>query len=162
MFRRGDEDKNEPIQPGEVESPRKQAASSGEVTVVGQGARLEGTLVSAGSLRIDGQVKGKVTADGDVTLSPQSRVDADIEAQNVTVAGAFKGNIVAKSKAELAKGGKVDGNVTSKTLVVAEGAVFSGQSIMGDAASAPPARPATPEPAQEKSGTPPEPAKAGA
>src|SRR2546428_180833 len=38
-----------------------------EVTIVGAGAKLEGTVVSAGSLRIDGQVKGQINADGDVT-----------------------------------------------------------------------------------------------
>jgi cytoskeletal protein CcmA (bactofilin family) len=108
--------------------------TNSEVTVVGQGARLEGTIVSAGSLRIDGQVKGKINADGDVVLSSQSQVEADIHATNVSVAGRFKGNIVVKSKAELARGGKVDGNITSKTLVVAEGSTFSGQSIMGDQA----------------------------
>ncbi|MBI4261347.1 MAG: polymer-forming cytoskeletal protein [Actinobacteria bacterium] len=112
-----------------------------EVTVVGQGARLEGTIVSAGSLRVDGQVKGKINADGDVLLSPQSVVDADISAQNVTVAGRFKGNIVVKGTAELARGGRVEGNITSKTLVVQEGGVFSGQSIMGEQAQAAPAQP---------------------
>ena len=58
-------------------------AENGEVTIVGAGARLEGNVVSAGSLRIDGQVKGQINADGDVTLSPQSQVEADIRAQNV-------------------------------------------------------------------------------
>ena len=101
-----------------------------EVTVVGQGARLEGTVVSAGSLRIDGQVKGKVTADGDVSLSPASQVEADIHAQNVMVSGRFRGNIVAQGRAEVTRGGRVDGNITAKALVVADGAVFNGQSSM--------------------------------
>ena len=74
---------------------------NGEVTIVGQGAKLEGTVVSAGSLRIDGQVKGQVNADGDVMLSPQSQVEADIRAQNVSVAGRFKGSIVVKGRAEI-------------------------------------------------------------
>lgn len=102
----------------------------GEVTIVGQGAKLEGTVVSAGSLRIDGQVKGQINADGDVMLSPQSQVEADIRAQNVAIAGRFKGSIVAKGRAEITRGGRVDGNITAKTLVVEEGAVFQGQSIM--------------------------------
>jgi cytoskeletal protein CcmA (bactofilin family) len=142
MFRRGDDDRHEPIQPKEVgmaEGGRHGGSSGGasgsEVTVVGQGARIDGTLVSAGSLRIDGHVQGKVRAEGDVTLSPQSNVEADIDAQNVTVAGAFKGNINAKNRAELARGGRVDGNITAKVLVIAEGAIFSGQSIMGDSPS---------------------------
>jgi len=115
--------------------------TASEVTVVGHGARLEGTVVSAGSLRIDGQVKGTVNADGDVMLSAQSQVEADIHAQNVTVAGGFKGNIVASGRAELQRGGRVEGNISSKVLVVAEGATFHGTSIMGQpAAGAPSSR----------------------
>jgi cytoskeletal protein CcmA (bactofilin family) len=108
----------------------KDMADNGEVTIVGTGARLEGNVVSAGSLRIDGQVKGQINADGDVTLSAQSQVEADIRAQNVSIAGRFTGNIVVKDKAHLARGGRIDGNITSKTLVVEEGGVFHGQSIM--------------------------------
>jgi len=112
------------------------AEQDGEVTIVGQGAKLEGTVVSAGSLRIDGQVKGQINADGDVALSPQSQVEADIRAQNVSVAGRFKGNLVVKGKAHLARGGRIEGNITSKTLVVEEGGVFHGQSIMDGAPAA--------------------------
>jgi cytoskeletal protein CcmA (bactofilin family) len=138
MFRRGEGDERHeqgqdrgPIQPTEVRMKDQGSGGSGsEVTVVGKGARLEGNLVSAGSLRIDGQVKGKITAEGDVSLSPQSEVDAEIRATNVVVGGTFKGNIEASNRTELSKGGRVDGNVTTKVLVVAEGASFTGQSIM--------------------------------
>lgn len=134
MFRRGETDdrREEPIQPGEV---RMREGTSSEVTVLGNGARLEGTVVSAGSLRIDGQVKGKISAEGDVVLSPGCQVEADITAQNVTIGGPFKGNITAKGRTELAKGGRVDGDITCKALVVAEGAVFCGQSIMDQQAA---------------------------
>ncbi|MGH2659387.1 MAG: bactofilin family protein, partial [Actinomycetota bacterium] len=112
--------------------------------------------VSAGSLRVDGQVKGQINADGDVMLAPQSQVEADIRAQNVSVAGRFKGSIVVKGRTELNRGGRVDGTITSKALVVEEGAVFQGQSIMeqqpptqAQAAPAPPAARAEAKPAQE-------------
>jgi cytoskeletal protein CcmA (bactofilin family) len=134
MWRRdGEHAEDQPVPEERAEGVR-QMAQDGEVTVVGQGARLEGTLVSAGSLRIDGQVKGQVNADGDVMLSPQSQVEADINAENVVVAGRFKGNITVKGKAELARGGRIDGNVTSKTLVVQEGGIFCGQSNMDSGA----------------------------
>ena len=113
----------------------------GEVTIVGAGARLEGNVVSAGNLRIDGQVKGQINAEGDVALSPQSQVEADIRAQYVSVAGRFKGSIVVKGKAHVGRGGRVDGNITSKTLVVEEGGVFHGQSIMDGSSPAEVARP---------------------
>ena len=148
MFRRGDgDDKHDhAIQPSEV---RSGGVPGNEVTVVGQCARLEGTVVSAGSLRIEGQVKGKVTAEGDVTLSSTSQVQADIHAQNVTVSGQFRGNIVAKGRAELARGGRVDGNITAKGLVIADGAVFNGQSIM-DPQPGPAARGASRDEASEE------------
>jgi cytoskeletal protein CcmA (bactofilin family) len=108
----------------------KRMADGGEVTVIGQAAKLEGTVVSAGSLRIDGQVKGQINADGDCQLTPQSQVEADIRAQNVSVSGRFRGNILVKGRAEITRGGRVDGNITCKSLVVEEGAIFQGQSVM--------------------------------
>jgi cytoskeletal protein CcmA (bactofilin family) len=120
-------------------------AEEGEVTIVGAGARLEGNVVSAGNLRIDGQVKGQINAEGDVALSPQSQVEADIRAQNVSVAGRFKGSILVKGKAHVGRGGRVDGNITSKTLVVEEGGVFHGQSIMDGSSPAETARQPQPQ-----------------
>jgi cytoskeletal protein CcmA (bactofilin family) len=138
IFKR-DDDEADPVEATAPATGRREdqmADQNGEVTIVGAGARLEGNVVSAGSLRIDGQVKGQINAEGDVALSPQSQVEADIRAQNVSVAGAFKGNIIVKGKAHLARGGRVDGNITSKTLVIEEGGIFHGQSIMdGTAAS---------------------------
>jgi cytoskeletal protein CcmA (bactofilin family) len=158
IFRR-DEDDADPIEAtaptdgGAVRRARDEgggmAEDNGEVTIVGTGARLEGNVVSAGNLRIDGQVKGQINADGDVTLSPQSQVEADIRAQNVSVAGRFKGNVTVKGKAHLARGGRIDGNVTSKTLVVEEGGVFHGQSIMdGGSGGAAPQQGKATQPAQ--------------
>ena len=129
------EDAEAAHQPPPPERKDRQMADNGEVTIVGATAKLEGNVVSAGSLRIDGQVKGQINADGDVTLSPQSQVEADIRAQSVSIAGRFKGNIVVKAKAHLARGGRIDGNITSKTLVVEEGGIFHGQSIMDAGAS---------------------------
>ncbi len=138
IFKKDEDEAQDPAETPSEGREERQMADNGEVTIVGVGARLEGNVVSAGSLRIDGQVKGQINADGDVELSPQSQVEADIRAQNVSVAGRFKGNILVKGKAHLARGGRVDGNITSKTLVVEEGGIFHGQSVMdgGGAAGA--------------------------
>ena len=56
-------------------------AENGEVTIVGSRRDVWRERSSPpGRLRIDGQVKGQINADGDVTLSPQSQVEADIRA----------------------------------------------------------------------------------
>jgi cytoskeletal protein CcmA (bactofilin family) len=155
IFKRDDDEPDEEPQGvserrSERREERKMAEQNDEVTIVGAGARLEGNVVSAGNLRIDGQVKGQINAEGDVALSPQSQVEADIRAQNVSVAGAFKGTIVVKSKAHLARGGRIEGDITSKSLVVEEGGIFHGQSIMDAGSSPSAAAGAKPGAAQEE------------
>jgi cytoskeletal protein CcmA (bactofilin family) len=127
LRRRRERGRHEAIQP---EEGAVNEGPESDVTVVGRGSRVEGTVVSAGSLRVDGQVTGSIAAQGDVILSSHSEVKADIEAQNVVVAGMFKGNITARARAELTEGSRVDGDIRSTALVVGEGAVFSGTSIM--------------------------------
>jgi cytoskeletal protein CcmA (bactofilin family) len=113
-----------PVQPSELGIDENLGP---EMTVVGRGAQLEGTLVSVESIRIDGQAKGRIAARGDVILSSNSHVEADIQAQNVVSGGTLKGSITARTRTELAQGGRVEGTIRSKVLVVREGALFSGQ-----------------------------------
>jgi cytoskeletal protein CcmA (bactofilin family) len=125
MFRRRHpEDGDGSVQPGE---PGIKETLGPEMTVVGRGARVEGTLVSTESIRIDGQVKGKIAARCDVILSSNSDVEADIRAQNVLSGGTLKGTITARTRTEVAQGGRVEGKIRSKELVVSEGGLFSGQ-----------------------------------
>jgi cytoskeletal protein CcmA (bactofilin family) len=99
-----------------------------QMTVVGRGTQLEGTLLSAESIRIDGEARGTIAARGDVILSSHSHVEADIRAENVVMGGALKGNIRARTRTELSASGRLQGKIQSKLLVVREGAKFSGQS----------------------------------
>ena len=125
MFRRRHpEDGQGPVQSSE---PGIKETLGPEMTVVGRGARVEGTLVSTESIRIDGQVRGKIAARCDVILSSHSDVEADIRAQNVVSGGTLKGTITARTRTEVAQGGRVEGKIRSKELVVREGGLFSGQ-----------------------------------
>ncbi len=136
VFRRGEhevrpEERPRPVERQEVHTGSPRPQSSNAHTVLSNGTKLTGTVVVGSSVQVDGELEGTITADGDVILSPGSRVEADIEASNVTVASHYKGNIVVKNRAELAKGARVVGNITCQGLVVAEGAWFQGQLSMG-------------------------------
>jgi cytoskeletal protein CcmA (bactofilin family) len=113
--------------PGEPSEPGIKETLGPEMTVVGRGAQLEGTLISTESIRIDGQAKGRIAARVDVILSSHSHVEADIQAQNVVAGGTVRGSITARTMTEVAEGGRVEGTIRSKALVVREGALFSGQ-----------------------------------
>ncbi|HEU4355088.1 MAG TPA: polymer-forming cytoskeletal protein [Actinomycetota bacterium] len=96
-----------------------------ELSVVGPGTRIEGTVTAAGSLRVDGEVKGKITAAKDVTLSPQGRVEANIQATSITLAGRVKGDLVANGDVSLPADSRLDGDIQARNVVV-------GGVVMGD------------------------------
>jgi cytoskeletal protein CcmA (bactofilin family) len=112
--------------------PLPRSGADQTVTVIGSGARLEGNLIAAASLRIEGTVSGTITAEGDVIIAPEADVAADIRATNATLGGHYKGNVTASGTIELTSTARVEGNLTSRSLVINQGAIFSGQSIMGD------------------------------
>ena len=45
---------------------------SDDISVVGRDARIEGTLTSAGSLRIHGRLTGAITVEGEVSVAAGS------------------------------------------------------------------------------------------
>lgn len=113
------------------------SAGDQTITVIGNGARLEGNLIAAASLRIEGTVNGTITAEGDVIVAPEAEVAADIKATNATLGGHYKGNVEATGTIELTSTARVEGNLTSRTLIVNSGAIFTGQSIMDGGAKKP-------------------------
>ncbi|HET9724415.1 MAG TPA: polymer-forming cytoskeletal protein [Actinomycetota bacterium] len=107
------------------EVPMERADGGSELSVVGPGTRIEGTVTAAGSLRVDGEVKGKITAAKDVTLSPQGRVEANIQATSITLAGRVKGDLVANGDVSLPADSRLDGDIQARNVVV-------GGVVMGD------------------------------
>ena len=94
------------------------ADDGAEVSVVGRGTRIEGTVVAAGSLRVEGEVKGKITAERDVTLSPQGRVEANIQAMSITLAGRVKGDLTATGDVSLPAESRLDGHIRAHNVGV--------------------------------------------
>jgi cytoskeletal protein CcmA (bactofilin family) len=95
-----------------------QAVDPAELSVVGPGTRIEGTVVATGSLRVDGEVKGTITAHKDVSLSPRGRVEADIQANSITLAGQVKGDLTAKADVSLPAESRLDGNIRANNVEV--------------------------------------------
>lgn len=106
-----------------------------EVTVIGPGARLEGLLVSGGALRIEGEVKGEVRAEGSVLVANGATVEAEVHSQGLRIEGHYNGNAEVGSRIELGATAQVEANLTCSSLVVQEGAVFNGTTIMSTGAS---------------------------
>ncbi len=99
-------------------------------TLIGKGSVVEGTLRVESSARIDGKVKGKIFVTDNLTLGPNGVVEADVEVKRAIIGGKVKGNLKASEKVELGAKAVVEGDISTKSLIIEEGAIFDGQSLM--------------------------------
>lgn len=96
-----------------------------EVTV-GPTANIKGDLVCDGIVKIDGVYQGSIKTVSNVIISEKARVDAHIEAQNVSVSGQAKGAIIAKGRLEILPSGRVWADVTVTSFLLDDGGKLHG------------------------------------
>lgn len=109
--------------------------SSGAVDIqatLGKGSRVEGKLSFEGSVRIDGQIEGDISAQDTVIIGRNAEVTAQIHAATVVVEGRVNGDVTARQRVELRSPAKLVGNLSTPALIIHEGAVFEGKCSMGD------------------------------
>jgi cytoskeletal protein CcmA (bactofilin family) len=103
-------------------------------SLLGKGIEIKGTVRSKGSLRIEGAAEGNIECEGDITIGETAIMNADVTAQNVTIGGTVSGTVKCYARLELLPTARVKGDIIVNTLVVSEGAIFSGTTQMGEAA----------------------------
>jgi len=85
------------------------------------GAKLSGSE----DLYIDGQVEGTIELrDHNLTVGPNGRVDANVNAKEVVLLGSVKGNIRASERVEIRKSGSLVGDLVSARVTIEDGGVF--------------------------------------
>ncbi len=95
-------------------------------TVIGAGITIEGEVSSEDEVVISGVLRGKLQADGVVTVQSDAVVEADIGATSVAIGGSVTGNVTAAQRVDLLAGGKLVGDVKAARLTIADGATFKG------------------------------------
>lgn len=95
-------------------------------TTIGGGIQIDGEVRGAEPLTIQGQVKGRIVLDGDVTLDPGSAVEADIEGKTVAVGGRLTGSVAARERVEVRADARMVGDIRSPRIAIADGASFKG------------------------------------
>ncbi len=101
-------------------------------TVIGEDTAIEGNVKTSGVVRIDGTLKGEGVCGGSMIIGETGRVEGNISAETIIVAGRVHGNISVKDRLEITETGRVIGDLSAKFLVMSEGGVFRGKSIMTD------------------------------
>jgi cytoskeletal protein CcmA (bactofilin family) len=139
----GREDRSEEGKTEDPQPPARQPAAAppgaANATVVARSNRVEGTILGAGDVRVEGQLKGAVDSSGLLLIAEKGRVEGKINARAVTVSGTVVGDVSAAERIELEASAKVEGNITAPRILINDGATFDGQVFMqapGKAAAA--------------------------
>jgi len=116
----------------------KTGGSSGDfTTIIGADATFKGELSFDKGVRVDGKVEGKISTKGQLAVSQNGKLQADVAAGNIVVEGQVTGNLEASDRIELKQTARLKGDIRAAKLLVAEGAAFTGHVTVGpDAAKA--------------------------
>jgi cytoskeletal protein CcmA (bactofilin family) len=121
--------------PREVEMTEREVPKAADASAtsafLGKGSRVTGKLVFEGTVRLEGQVEGEITAQDTLVIGETAVINAQINGTSIVVHGTIKGDVTARKRLEIHAPGKVYGNISVPSLVIHEGVVFEGQCTMG-------------------------------
>ncbi|HEX7480948.1 MAG TPA: polymer-forming cytoskeletal protein [Polyangiales bacterium] len=109
------------------------ASSAAEVTVIGRGAVIEGTIRAQGRIQVDGKVEGSLLVQGQVSVGPTGSVVGEVVADELVVGGRLEGKVTARTHLHVVSGGSVQGQAHYASLQVDRGGVLHGTTTQGDA-----------------------------
>ncbi len=99
-------------------------------TLIGAKTEIHGDVTFAGGLRIDGKIKGNVTALGEgnstLVLSEQAVIEGNVTVPHIISNGKIQGDVRASERIELQAKAEVRGDVHYKMIEMAQGAVING------------------------------------
>ena len=99
---------------------------------VTQGIKIKGDLTGSEDLFIDGQVEGSITfTNSVVTVGPNSKVKAEINAREVIVRGRVEGKVTGTEKIQVWSSARIQGDMKSERIAVEEGAELHGTLEVG-------------------------------
>jgi cytoskeletal protein CcmA (bactofilin family) len=97
-------------------------------TFLGRSLVFKGELSGSEDLMIAGQFDGSINVQGHcVTIGPEGKVKADIQATRVVIHGSVHGNISVRERLEIHKSGHVVGDLLAPGISIEDGAYFKGK-----------------------------------
>jgi cytoskeletal protein CcmA (bactofilin family) len=117
------------VEKTQLPKPAVPQSPVGFETVLGANSTLEGTLRSNANVRLDGAFTGTLEITGNVLVGETAKINADINAKNISIAGAVRGNISGK-KVQLLRTGRIWGDIRATALTTEEGAFIDGKITM--------------------------------
>jgi len=109
-----------------------EVSGAGSLNLIGTGTVIRGDIETAGDIRVDGTLIGRLTAKAKIVLGESAIIEGDMFCQNADISGAVLGNIIVDELLTLKGTGRMHGDVITKKLVIEAGADFTGNCKMGE------------------------------
>ena len=97
-----------------------------DTAVISASSRVEGSIETEGTLIVDGSVTGKIKCNS-LEIIAEGRVDAEVDAKEVSVAGNFEGRMLCSGRLTVRNTGKVLGDISYGTLAIEFGGLLDGK-----------------------------------
>jgi len=99
-------------------------------TLIGQGTEINGDLVYAGGLHVDGRINGNVVAEEGsssiLILSEFGHIEGEVRVPNIVINGKIIGDVHGSTRVELAPKSRIKGSVYYNLIEMAIGAEVNG------------------------------------
>jgi cytoskeletal protein CcmA (bactofilin family) len=99
-------------------------------TIIGPESTVKGDCRIGGSLRLDGQVEGRLDVTDSFVTGPKSLLKGEVHCRDAVIGGRIDGNVYAAETVELQTGAQVIGDVSCKAIVIQRDCHFQGNCSM--------------------------------
>jgi cytoskeletal protein CcmA (bactofilin family) len=96
-----------------------------ETTIISDSSNFKGNIETEGTLIVHGSVTGTIKC-GSLEILQEGDVDANVEAENVSVAGKFQGEMVCNGRLNILSTGAVIGEIAYGRLSIESGGQLAG------------------------------------
>lgn len=99
--------------------------------LLGPGTAVEGTIEFKDTVRLEGNVKGKISSsDGTVIIGETAEVQGDIMVNIAIIRGKVNGKIEARTRIEVYPPARIEGDIQSRAVSIQSGVIFNGNCSM--------------------------------
>ena len=96
-----------------------------ETTIISDSSNFRGNIETEGTLIVHGSVTGMIRC-GSLEILQEGDVDANVEAENVSVAGKFQGEMICNGRLNILSTGTVIGEIAYGRLSIESGGQLAG------------------------------------
>jgi cytoskeletal protein CcmA (bactofilin family) len=97
-----------------------------ETTIISDSSNFKGNIETEGTLIVHGSVTGTIKC-GSLEILQEGDVDANVEAENISVAGKFQGEMICNGRLNILSTGTVIGEIAYGRLSIESGGKLAGK-----------------------------------